>query len=197
MNVFINNQGELTCSGLDANNTVTDLINAVMDFCKMHINCTDCTQTCCAGLTVYPDHVFLYRLLRLSRQSLSRQDLMDLPIRVMRYDPVAGRWFLLQRNNGRCLFLSQTNRCMIYEARPLVCRLHVCGNIESGLRKMKNALYFAYQDALHQEMAYRLPQKLRSAVSIRHTTNPVLGNLTYDTPLSVVWEWQGGIDGNC
>lgn len=193
MVVFINNQGELACSGLDTGATVNDLIHAVLQFCERHINCTGCPQTCCAGLTVYPDHVFLHRLLELSRHSLDRQDLDDLPGRLMGYDPAAGKWFLRQHSGGRCPFLSPAGRCMIYAARPLVCRLHVCGSIEPGFRELKFTLYAAYQDALCREMAHRLPPELRPSATAGHPDNPVAGKTDYDTPVFAISAWHRGL----
>ncbi|WP_139796300.1 YkgJ family cysteine cluster protein [Sporomusa malonica] len=33
---------------------------------------------------------------------------------------------MLQNADGKCKFLSRKGRCMIYEACPLVCRMHTC-----------------------------------------------------------------------
>jgi Fe-S-cluster containining protein len=192
MIVFINSQGELTCSGLGISTSVSDMINAVLDFCEKHVDCAACRQTCCAGLTVYPDHIFLDRLLQLSRHSLSDQDLAALPTRLLRFDKDAGKWFLPQSDDGCCKFLSRTNRCTIYEARPLVCRLHICGKIESGFKQVKNNIYFAYQDALRLEMTRWLQPEPSSAANVWRTANPALSVASYNVPVAAIQSWIQG-----
>ena len=58
MKVFLTEAGQLSCDQLEETATVADLIDAVLQICKPHIDCSRCPNTCCAGLIVYADNVF-------------------------------------------------------------------------------------------------------------------------------------------
>ena len=153
MEVYVNNQGELACSEPQAHSTVLDLISAVEDFCRKHVDCQSCTNTCCAGYIVYADHIFLRRLTALAGLSASAEDADQLAMRSVRWDAQAGKWFLPPGPDGRCRFLSGQGRCLIYRARPLVCRLHVCYPAEGGYKQLKDSIYYAYHQAGRSEMS--------------------------------------------
>lgn len=190
MEIYRNDQGEITCDRLDSDTSVSDLIQAVLRFCHAHVDCTTCIETCCSGLTVYPDHVFLKNLLSISHLTISDQDLADLPWRIMRFDKVTQKWFLPQNGDGSCKFLSQKGRCLLYETRPLVCRLHVCGTVEPVFKKIKDDIYFAYQSALGLEMARLQNGRRLQAVEDAEIANPVSLVDTYEVRVSDILDWS-------
>lgn len=189
MLVFRNGENEISCDGLTSTSSVGELADAVVAFCRSHIDCAACRETCCAGLAVYPDHVFLSRLLQLARPALSDPELAALPCRLLRFDPVAGKWLLPPKANGRCPFLSHSNRCTIYASRPLVCRLHICGDIVPAFRQLKDRIYLAYHDALRLKMLPYAGGQYTPTAAARQTLNPVLHDSGYNVSIRAICIW--------
>lgn len=189
MEVYLNKAGELACSVPGAKSTVADLAEAVIRFCRQNIDCSCCRNTCCAGLTVYADNVFLKNLTNTELLTLDERDSMEFILRALKLDDTR-RWTLSKKADGECIFLSRTGKCVIYESRPLVCRLHTCLKCEPGFQDMKNSLYYAYQEALKEEME-DLPAVKKTSLSSRGScANPVLGMTTYDALISEVVSWS-------
>lgn len=190
MYLYLNSRGEIDCGRLSADSTVSDMINAVLYFCQKHVNCGICTDTCCAGLLVYTDHVFLHNLLHVSKQGLDKQDLAEMPSRVMRFNAISQSWFLPPNEAGRCRFLSHSGRCLIYRIRPLVCRMHVCGRIEPGFKQIKDTIYSAYQSALRSEMTRILHGGRPLEDTDDGLANPVFRTETYDVTIRDILCWS-------
>lgn len=189
MHVYLNSLGEIACEDLGQDVTVSDMSEAIVRFCQNHIDCTICAETCCAGLIVYPDHVFVKSLLHVSRQSLDESDEADLPLRVMRFDIGVQNWILTQNSKCRCKFLSQSGRCLVYQIRPLVCRMHVCGKIEPGFQEIKNIIYNAYKAALRLKMKRYLDRSVHITEANSVSDNPVANKDTYDVPIADIIYW--------
>lgn len=189
MEIYLNATGELACSSPNHNSTVADLIDAVIGFCRQHIDCSACHNTCCAGLSVYADNIFLKNLTSTALRTMDERESIDLVLRVLKLDHTM-KWTLLKNADSKCTFLSRKGKCLIYEARPLVCRLHTCINCEPSFQEMKNTLYYAYQEALKVEMQDLLPSKAISPSHRRSCANPLLGMTTYDSLIPVVISWS-------
>lgn len=189
MPIELTADGELTCRPPESYMTVYTLIDSIMQFCHEYIDCSNCTNTCCAGLTVYADHVFAQNFLAKSQQSMSIRDSVDLLFHVLQVDN-SQKWFLPQSSSGQCKFLSSQGKCLIYELRPLVCRLHTCRSCTPAFKQMKHNLYYAYQEALRIEM-----QEL--AGNIKHInakdwqlSNPLLGMTNYEAKICDILAWS-------
>lgn len=152
MEIFLNAAGEITCGTPGHESTVADLIMAMERFCLANIDCSLCTNTCCSGFIVYADNIFI-RNVRALLSCEGTSAAADLMFELLRRDPHSRKWYIPQKADGKCIFLAPDGKCLIYQARPLVCRLHVCRKHESGFRKLKDDIYYAYQQALKLETA--------------------------------------------
>ncbi|MDU4959481.1 MAG: YkgJ family cysteine cluster protein [Sporomusaceae bacterium] len=190
MRLFFNSRGDIDCCGLTGDSSVTELAEACLDFCGRHIDCSRCRHSCCGGLAVYPDHIFFARLEQMTRPVLSQTEQDAFIRRLLRFDRDAGKWLLAPNSDGYCRFLLTNGRCAIYEARPLVCRLHICGGIAPAFRRAKERIYPAYQAALREVMAGRLPARQTAAVRLG---NPVRLDSGYTARIGAIWDWTGSI----
>ena len=191
MDIFLNDIGELSCEKPGPLITVADLADAVNRFCHANINCSTCTNTCCSGLCVYADNIFFRNLSERASRTLSDSDTLDLILSVLKLD-FTMRWTVTPNRSGTCRFLSHKNRCLIYEARPLVCRLHTCLKCSPEFQDLKNNLYYAYREALKTEIQPLLPKGTLSLIS-NNVTNPVLGMSNYNTRIRDILLWSKGI----
>jgi Fe-S-cluster containining protein len=191
MKIYINREGEITCTPPDAQATVAELIGAVQEFCLVHIDCSCCRDTCCTGLAVFGDNVFIKQLLRMSREAVGDQYPASLILYTLHLDQGTRKWFVPQTAASGCRFLSRTGRCLIYQTRPLVCRLHTCGKIEANYVQLKRDLYYAYQAALQVEMTNLLAKtgirQCRQDNSI--SSNPVISKDNYDSTIAEIITW--------
>lgn len=189
MEVYINKAGELTCQAPDPQATVANLIDAIVGFCQLHIDCTACSNTCCSGLIVYADHIFIKNLSNTARRSMDEHDSLELPLRILKMDHTR-KWTMLQNADGKCKFLSRKGRCMIYEARPLVCRMHTCLKCERSFKETKDSIYYAYQEALKIEMKNLLSKGIDQSTPDYNYTNPLLGMNNYNAVICDVVKWS-------
>jgi len=189
MEVYINEIGELTCEAPTPQSTVSDLIDATLRFCRTHIDCSLCSHTCCSGLIVYADNIFIKNLSNTKLVTIDKQDSFELILRVLKLDHTA-KWTLAQNSDGKCIFLSREYRCLIYEARPLVCRMHTCIKCQQSYIEMKNSLYYAYQQALKMEMQNLLSSVKSPPDPYPNCTNPAFGMKNYDTLISDILKWS-------
>lgn len=189
MEVYLNQEGELACSMPDAGASVADLIKTVEQFCRENINCSHCADTCCAGYIVYADNIFLRNLERLLCESNPNDDITGLLFRSLRFEQGNRKWFVPQGKDGKCQYLSRQGRCLVYEARPLVCRLHVCRQAEEGYRELKDDLYYAYHEALRIEMIGLLTGREAAIPEYWVSPNPLLGMEDYSTDINQVRDW--------
>lgn len=195
MEIYLNQAGELTCSKPCPKSTVADLIDAVLRFCRQHIDCSGCSNTCCAGLTVYVDNVFIKNLSNTALRAMAEHESIDLISRVLKRDSTM-KWTLLKNTDRKCKFLSRIGKCLIYEARPLVCRLHTCLKCEPDFQKMKSSLYYAYQEAAKVEMQQLLSMKETSSTAYC-CTNPLVGMNSYEAIIADVVEWSQAMQRRC
>jgi Fe-S-cluster containining protein len=183
MEMYLTTAGEVACRPPGPAATVADLLAAMELFGRGAVDCTGCTHTCCAGLMVFADNVFVRSLCSLARPAVGGQAADDLPRRVLRLDPGSRRWLLRPDKAGRCRFLAADGRCLIYGVRPLVCRLHLCLPSEAGFARLKDNLYFAYRHALACELA-GLERHAPAAAA-----NPLIGATAYDAVIGLVAAW--------
>lgn len=190
MEVYMNDGGELTCSMPLPQSTVAELAEAIGRFCLKAVDCSVCTHTCCAGFIVYGDNVFIRRLAAMVHQTMGEVDVAAAVLKVIAFDTKTMNWFVRQTNDGTCRFLSRTGRCLIYNIRPLVCRLHVCRPSEPRYKLMKDHLYFAYQEALQYEMTRLLSAANPPWPQHRGKDNPLLNMETYGATIREVVIWS-------
>lgn len=183
MEIYLTPAGKVACRPPAPEATVVELLAAMERFGRGAIDCTGCAHTCCAGLMVFADNVFVRSLCALARPTVGGQAADDLPRRVLRLDPGSRRWLLRPDRAGHCRFLAADGRCLIYGARPLVCRLHLCLPIEAGLARLKDSLYFAYRHALACELAGLGGHEPAAAA------NPLIGATAYDAVIGLVTAW--------
>lgn len=189
MIIYLNSNGELTCETPKPGETVANLVDAVLAFCQTSVDCAICSNTCCSGLTVYPDNVFLRRLLTIAGEDAASFAKAEITGSVLAFGKSSGYWYMKQNCQGRCKFLSAKNRCLIYPARPLVCRLHVCYNIDHHFQQLKNLIYFSYREALRWELAheFRLEHYLLHKDFL--VANPTLNCTAYVTAIASIIDW--------
>ncbi|EGO63932.1 YkgJ family cysteine cluster protein [Acetonema longum] len=190
MEVYINDGGELTCAMPLPQSTVAELAEAVGRFCLKAVDCSVCTHTCCAGFIVYGDNVFIRSLAAMIGQTMGKVDAGAVVLKAIALDFKTMNWFVRQTNGGTCQFLSPAGRCLIYNIRPLVCRMHVCRPSEPRYKLMKDYLYFAYQAALQYEMS-----RLLSAANLPQPhhwikDNPLINMETYDAAIPEIIAWS-------
>ena len=174
MIVYLDTNGELTCGPVSETDTVADLAVAVEEFCRLRLDCGNCLNTCCAGLIVHADSVFVNSLDRLVRQADGEYWLP----RTLGRDERTGKWFLPPKEDGCCRYLSARGRCLIYRFRPLVCRLHTCFPAAEEYGRLKEDIYFVYQEVLKERMTGK-PTGV----------HPLPAMNDYRTGLRVIREW--------
>ncbi|MDR7867103.1 MAG: YkgJ family cysteine cluster protein [Sporomusaceae bacterium] len=183
MEIYLTAAGEVACRPPAPEGTVAGLLAAMERFGRGAVDCTDCAHTCCAGLPVFADNVFVRSLCALARPAVGGQEGDELARRVLRLDPLSRRWLLRPDGAGRCRLLAADGRCLIYRVRPLVCRLHLCLPSEAGFARLKDDLYFAYRHALACELAG--PDGFAPAAA----ANPLIGATDYDAVIGLVAAW--------
>ncbi|MEG6584239.1 YkgJ family cysteine cluster protein [Dendrosporobacter sp. 1207_IL3150] len=188
MKIIIDPLGSLDCITPYQHSTVADLINAMAEFCQDHIDCSACKNTCCSGLTIYADNIFIEKLSLAASKTIMQKDLNDLPLHILKLDSTM-RWVLLPHTSGVCKFLSSRGKCLIYNSRPLVCRIHTCLKCTPNFTTLKDSLYFAYQEALKVEMQNLLAEKNNKPSDYWVSSNPLVGLKDYDTKISTILNW--------
>lgn len=186
MEIYLTAAGEVACRPPAPEDTVADLLAAMERFGRGAVDCAGCAHTCCAGLPVFADNVFVRSLCALARPAVGGQTADELPRRVLVLDHGSRRWLLRPDRAGRCRFLAADGRCLIYGVRPLVCRLHLCLPGEAGFVRLKDNLYFAYRHALAYELAG--PDGYAPAAA----ANPLIGATAYDAVIGGVAAWAQG-----
>ncbi|MDF2569741.1 MAG: Fe-S-cluster oxidoreductase [Sporomusa sp.] len=189
MEVYVNEAGELGYEALNPQTTVTDLINALVQFCQIHIDCTICRSTCCSGFIVYADNIFIKNLSNTALRTMDERDSQNLPLRVLKMDRTL-KWTVPQNADGKCKFLSRKGRCLIYEARPLVCRMHTCLKCQPDFKETKDNIYYAYQEALKIEMKYLLSTGMSPATAEYSCANPLVGMKNYNAVICDIVKWS-------
>lgn len=183
MEIYLTAAGEVAVRPPVPEGTVAELSAAMEAFGRGAVDCAGCAHTCCAGLPVFADNVFVRSLCAVARPAVGEREADALPRRVLRLDPRSRRWLLRPDGAGRCRFLATDGRCLIYGVRPLVCRLHLCLPSEAAFARLKESLYFAYRHALACELA-SLDSNAPPAAA-----NPLIGAASYDAVIGDVARW--------
>lgn len=137
MRLVPDEQGRAEVMELDPGNTVQDLLDAVDEYLAAHpTGCERCESSCCAKpWAVAVDSVATLRVPCGFPSDLLKSRLN--PIRSFRYS--------ILKKEGACPHYVG-RRCMVYAARPLVCRLYFCHPMGPGyalLREVAAAGYLA------------------------------------------------------
>lgn len=194
MNVCLNGDGQVDCRGMDGQTTVQDLLDAVDRFLAEHpLPCDRCAESCCKKhWAVEVDNVAARRLAGegnvaafvRSRLKTKWNYALDF------------RQYVL-RKQGACPFVSQENRCSVYAARPLICRLYVCSPRSERYDSLRGAVAATYLQALVFEQNMREKQ-LSEKTLRKYRRNPALGAIEYRLTLSEIIKYgyrMGWVDG--
>ncbi|MDD2850446.1 MAG: YkgJ family cysteine cluster protein [Desulfuromonadaceae bacterium] len=102
---------------------VDALCNDILSALGGQITCTGGCSSCCTAITVFPVEAAALKKALNSRSSLKSSEIL--------------RYISTHADGERCPLLSQ-DRCLLYEARPIICRTHGLPIIYTADGKLKS-----------------------------------------------------------
>lgn len=174
MELCLDPEGRVEYSGAGVSVPVQEFLDAVDRFLETRpLPCARCGESCCRKpWAVAMDNVAAGRLCgdhgarpRYARENCTLRENIALEIDHYVLKKPAAR--------GYCPFVSPENRCTVYAARPLICRLYLCLPAGRRYERLSALIAGTYLQALALEAA-------------EGRRNPALGAADYALPLGAV-----------
>lgn len=125
MKLFVDQKGEVDFDQITDKTTVQDLLDAIDLFLLDHpLPCDACEHSCCKNpWLVEVDNVSANRLCQRSSQPINEFVQEKL---VKKKNHAWGIDQFVMKKETECIFITDSNRCTVYEQRPIICRLYIC-----------------------------------------------------------------------
>lgn len=195
MELFINQEGQVDYEQAEANTTVQDLLDAIDRFLSVHpLSCPVCEHSCCKNpWSVEVDNVSVRRLCYADSGLIAefvQHKLLKKKNHAWDIDQ-----FVLKKD-AACTFVTESNRCTIYEKRPVICRLYMCSPKSYRYNLLRELIGCTFLRALVLED--RMRQKPYSMRTIRrYKKNPAVFAIDYQVRLADVFDYaqdEGWLD---
>ena len=189
MLVFLNSEDKVDYDKIDENTTVKDLLAAVDVFLSENpLPCDNCEESCCKkAWSVEMDNVCVNRLSGGSPEA-QRAFVKEHLVKKKNYYRDMDQYVLNKEKN--CTYITDSNKCLIYQDRPIICRLYLCSAKSLRYGTLRELVGTTYLKALVLE--YRMNSKMLSEKTIsKYKRNPVLLSREYDVTLHKIIKYGG------
>ena len=195
MDLTINTEGRVDYDQISESTTVQDLLDAVDFFLRDNpLPCAACGDSCCKNpWSVEVDNVSVRRLCRGDERRTTefiRDKLVRKTNRIHEIEQ-----FVLKKD-GACLFVTEANLCLVYEHRPLICRLYLCNPKSYRYNVLRQIIGSTFLSALVLEAGLREPKPSRLTKRGRRE-NPAVYAGDYTVLLADILDYaqsQGWLD---
>lgn len=195
LKLFINTEGLVDYDQISEGTTVQDLLDAVDLFLQdQPLPCAACVDSCCKNSwSVEVDNISVRRLCQ-GDERRTAEFIRDKLVR--KINPVHEFEQFVLKKDGACLFVTEVNRCRVYEQRPVICRLYLCNPKSYRYNVLRQIIGSAFLSALVLEAALREPKPSRLAKRGRRE-NPAVYAGDYTVLLADILDYaqsQGWLD---
>lgn len=183
MRLFMDNDGKVNFDAIFRDTTVNDLLNGVDEFLGSNIqSCEKCRESCCTKPWSFGfDNVCVKRLAGKNSEAVSsfvKENLIPKENIIKEFDQ-----FVLDKHR-KCHYITEANRCRIYDKRPIICRLYTCipkSNRYNLIREITGAVFLE---------ALVIEEEIKSEdESKQHFVNPAVNAEDYNILLSDIIEY--------
>jgi hypothetical protein len=195
LRIFLDKDGKVNYDRINENTTVKELLEAVDIFLGGYpLPCDRCEESCCKkAWSVEMDNVCVNRLCKGNAES----SLKFVEERLLKKKNYYRDFYqLVLKKDKDCSFVSEDNRCSIYEERPVICRLYVCCDRSFRYNVLRELVGSTYLKALVLE--HRMRSKNFTERTIKnYRRNPVLFAADYDASLEKIIQYaeeEGWLD---
>lgn len=170
MILFPDSEGKLNYSKITSESTVQDLLDAIDLFLSSQpLSCNKCRESCCKkSWAVEMDNVCVNRLCHRDEDAISsfiRGKLVKTKNHFLEFDQY------IFKKGQNCCYVTDGNLCMIYEQRPLICRLYVCSAKSRRYNMIRELTGAAFLKAFILEEKMRRNKFTKRTVN-RYRRNP-------------------------
>jgi len=182
MKLALNNSGQIDYDQLEEKDTLADLLEAIDLFIEDNpLPCSQCQNGCCRKpWAVEVDNVSVRRLSDLA--GISQAAFVDEMLELKENKYLDFDQYVMKKQTSLCPFVSDFNRCQVYESRPLICKRY---------NQLREAAAATYLQALVFEQIIR-NHNLGPAQLSNLTENPALFSQNYQLSLQKILDYAAG-----
>ena len=188
MKLALNDSGQIDYDQLEEKDTLADLLEAIDVFIEDNpLPCRQCQNGCCRKpWAVEVDNVSVRWLSNLA--GISKDEFVDEMLEIKENKYLDFDQYVMKKQTSLCPFVSDFNRCQVYESRPLICRLYTCAPKSPRYNQLREAAAATYLQALVFEQIIR-NHNLGPAQLSNLTENPALFSQNYQLSLQKILDY--------
>ena len=188
MKLFFNESGQLDYDTIGDTDTLADLLQAVDLFIDRHpLSCSRCENSCCRKpWAVEVDNVSVRRLC--ADHKIPQSELISSMLETDENKHLDFDQYIMKKQSAHCPWLSEMNRCRIYQSRPLICRLYSCFPKSQRFNQLREASAATFLLALVFEQLIDQQQPSERQLEY-YQKNPALNALDYKVGLQKILDY--------
>lgn len=188
MKLFFNEAGQIDYDAFDNGTTLDDLLQAIDIFIDNHpLSCGQCQNGCCRKpWAVEVDNVSARRICADTR--MSQADFFDDMVEIDENKHLDFDQYVMKKQTPHCPWVTESNRCRVYQSRPLICRLYTCSLKSLRYNQLREASAATFLQALVFEQMINNQNPSASQIDY-YKKNPALYARDYSIELQKIIDY--------
>ena len=188
MKLFYNESGQIDYETLEQDASLCGLLQAIDIFIdKNPLPCSQCQDGCCRkSWAVEVDNVSVRRLS--TEAGISRSEFVSKMLDLEENKSLDFDQYVMKKQTAHCPWVTESNRCRIYQSRPLICRLYTCSAKSLRYNQLREASAATFLQALVFEQI--IDNEKPSASQLEYfAKNPALHAPDYNIELQKIIDY--------
>jgi Fe-S-cluster containining protein len=195
MKIFVDKDGKVNYDKVCKDETVKDVLQAMDEFLNNNpLPCDKCEESCCKkSWSVEMDNVCVNGICNWNNKT-ALEYVRNRLVKKKNYYREFFQFVLDKEKN--CTYIDESNRCIIYEKRPIICRLYICSDKSFRYNMLRELIGSTYLRALVLENRINSNNFTERTIK-KYKKNPAVFAEDYDILLEEIFKYareEGWLD---